>query len=93
MTTLTRTIRRAGLVALASALTLGLLAAPAVASGDCLVGIINEEKAFFGTSWGHDAVSVLARNPKLFEGASNLGEIARFLARASAEDCPTFEAQ
>lgn len=92
MTAPIQTIRRAGLAALVTALTLGMTAGPATASGNCLVQVINDEKAFFGTAWGHDAVSVLARNPELFEGASNLGEIARFLARAAAEDCPTFEA-
>jgi len=70
-----------------------MLAGPASASGACIVEVNHDEKAFFGTAWEHDAVSMVARNPELLAGSSNLGEIARFLARAAAEDCPTFNAE
>lgn len=93
MTAPIRTLHRAGLIALVATLTLGLPASASATSGNCLVEVINDEKAFYGPAWGHDAVSMLARNPELFEGASNLGEVARFLARASAEDCPVFEGE
>lgn len=80
--------RRLGVIAVSGALSLGLLGGTAAAETNCLRQVIGAEQEVYGTAWGREAVSVLARNPGLFEGAGNLGEVARLLARTASEDCP-----
>ncbi len=81
--------RRLAVIAVSAALAVSLPGGPAAAAPSCLPQVISAEKEVYGTGWGLEAVSDLARNPGLADGASSLGEVARSIAQAPRDSCPS----
>jgi hypothetical protein len=82
---MTRT-KRIATVTIAGMMTLGLLA-PAASAQSCVAQGVEVEQEAYGTGFGRDFVSVVARNPALF-GVTTFGEFVSFFATADHGDCP-----
>lgn len=81
-----RNRRRGTVVAAAVAATLLVPTTAAAAPKNCLAQVIAAEQDIFGTSWGREEVSFLARNPSAFNDARHLGDVVHFFLRA--DECP-----